>query len=434
MGALQARFKAFASELGRSPRFQIVLQSVSGSLLLALLLGVYWTIGVRGAALRSYLQFSSYLFLACVLFQLVFTGMRKPEPAQLRWINPFALAGSFAITFTFYVAIYGGDVARQTGTFLATVGTLLTILWYVSFLSRREVTIGEPRDAVGSTDGDFQIDTAQLVVAWFYKFVVLLQPLFLASQLLRPPSIETDLAGVMVGSWLRALAATVIMITIVSLTFLAIWARNIAKDVLTVEEDGTEKPIAGTGGRDDYPVYREQLAVSALPYCVFVPAMVFGLLALVDRLPLRIAGTGGVWLDGLVFVLLVLTLNALFVQLPYRAGSAASLQERADAHRRLRDQIEGRIAAAHAVDVPRRSASLDIIAGELTLRRLHAASRELRAQQTFKFKVFGEDISGGRRGGLRARPARYCGDGGRWRPDQRRAQDPRQVSDRGVSA
>jgi hypothetical protein len=198
----------------------------------------------------------------------------------------------------------------------------------------------------------------------------------------------------MLHSWVQAVAAAAGLITIVVLTILAVWARNIGKDVLRDDIAGSGRPIAGVDGRDDYPAYREQLAASALPCCVFVPAMIFGLLELFGRLPLTIAGRSGFWLDALVYVLLAFGLAALFVQLPFQGGNSAWLRQQNDRLEKLRQKVTDRITAVHDTASPRPGAALEIIAGELTLQRLREASRELRAQQIFRFNLFGESISG----------------------------------------
>lgn len=367
----------------------IITAGIQGLLVLVTLTTAYWIIGVP--QLTQFIRFSLYLFIAHLLFSLVFAGMRKEkEAAQLRWINPFAIAGSFVILFTFYVAVYQSEPIRQIMPYLIFV----MFLWYVCYLSRREVTIEEGKEATGSTDRDFQMDTANHTIGWFYLLLVRLQPIFLMIGLSNAdPKAVGGLDGAMVYSWLQALLVTVIVMLVVGLTSLVIWARNIGTPELICFENGKKRHLAGTEGRDRYPAYRDQLASSALPYCIFVPAMVFAMLSLLGKTPLRIAGLTGVWLDALFYGLLALILFGLFVQVPFRNGRMSRLKPEFETLRKLSRKIEKNIAGLHRSNSPDGRTQLRIIAGEMTLRRLRDARQEQKGRLIYKFNLFGEGIS-----------------------------------------
>lgn len=366
----------------------IITAGIQGLLVLITLTAAYWIIGI--SHLTQFIQFSLYLFIAHFLFSLIFAGMRKPEAAQLRWINPFAIAGSFVIIFTFYVALYERQLMQQSVPYLV----FLLFLWYVCYLSRREVTIEEGKQATASKDRDFQIDMANYTIGWFYLLLVRLQPLFLMIGLSNAaPKAVDGLGGAMIYSWLRALLVTVIVMVVVGLTSLVIWARNIGKPELICTENSKTKRLAGTEGRDRYPTCRDQLAASALPYCIFVPVMVFAVLSLLGNSPLRIAGVTGVWLDALFYSLIALILFGLFVQVPYRNGRMARLKPEFEALRKLLRKIEKNIAGSYRSNSHDARTQLQIIAGEMTLRRLRDARREQRGRLIYKFNLFGESIS-----------------------------------------
>lgn len=373
-------------------RFQVTTQGISGVLVLTSLTIAYWIIGIP--QIMQFIQFSIYIFIGYFLFALIFANMRKPKAAQIRWINPFAIAGSFVIIFTLYVAILRGQSELQIFPYLATIALFLILLWYFSYLSRREVTIEEGKDATGSQDRDLQMDTANMTMSWYFQILVRLQPIFLAIGLAQvTPEVVADMGGPMLYSWLQALLVTVAVILVMSIIFMVIWARNIRKPELVYEEDGKILKIAGTEGRDKYPTYRDQLAASALPYCVFIPAMVFALLTILGQSPQSITGISGVWFDILLYGLLAIILFGLLVQVPYRSGQMARLQPELKKLQKLEEKIEKGIIGNYNRSQQNPNAELQIIAGEMTLSRLKESRRQLKGQFVYKFNFLGETIS-----------------------------------------
>jgi hypothetical protein len=253
--------------------------------------------------------------------------MRKlDEPAEHRPFNPFALAGTLIILFSFYISILLNHPERSA-TYLAASALFMGALWYFCYLSRRETTIEVAKEAYVSKDNDFQVDSANGLMILFSRLVWFLHPIFFAYGLNRAGE-ASEL--VYVNAWLDSMKVIVIMTLVYALTCLFIWTRNVREPKLK---------IAGENNRPDYPEYRDNLAASALPYCIILPALVYAFLNLMGLSPIKIpALEGSIWIDISIYIALTLILIGLFIQLPYRRGAKAWKSPKLE---RLEEQMEG---------------------------------------------------------------------------------------------
>ena len=323
------------------------------------LAGAYWLFGFRD----NWGLFVAPAFLLVVanrMFSLLLIHMRKiDEPAQLRPFNPIALAGTLIILFSFYIAILLKH-PEQTTAYLLSSLLFLSVLWYFCYLGRREATIEVGREAFESKDYDFQVDSANGMLTIFSLLVWFLQPVFLAIGL----SHRADLSrGVYAGAWFDSMKVVLGMTLTYTLSCLFIWTRNIREPRLQV---------AG-GKRPDYPKYRDNLAASALPYCVIIPALVYAFLNLIGLSPVKLPGLeGNVWIDIAIHAALMLILIGIFIQLPYRSGAK---EWKSPTLERLEEQLEhikNDIASRRENLLRSRSSVIAMknISDELTLNRL----------------------------------------------------------------
>lgn len=383
----------YLKQMQPDKQMQLTTKGLQGTVMLVVLTVGYWFIGV--SQLTWFIRDSTYLFIGYFMFELAFAGMRRPEAAQLRWINPFGLASSFVIIFSFYIGIIQGKLVLPITPYLGGAAAFLALLWYTSFLSRREVTIVEGKQAALSEDQDFQVDTARMTISWFYLLVGRLQPLFLAVNLATVKlGIMPHAADPMTNSWLDALFVTVILLLGAGLAYLIIWTRNIAKPRLSDVVDGLPRQIAGTDGRDDYPLYRDQLAASAVPCCIFMSALLFMILTMLNCPPHKLVGVTGAWFDILFYGLLILILFTLFVEVPYGHGQKAWFEPESERLKQLQHNIANYIVDSYEGKSQVTQNALRVIAGELTLKRLRQADSEQRGRLIYKLNVLGEGISG----------------------------------------
>jgi hypothetical protein len=219
------------------------------------------------------------------------------------------IALSFLALFSALYAVTPTDLSAQ---WVAAMVALLVSVFFFIFLYNLlgQDVIEEDSWQWTRGDGDFQIDSSQIILSSFAYFLLQLQPIFLAGGLVRY-GVSSE---AMVYSWQASLVATIILVSILLLACLRVWAANIlAKRLKLADQQPQVK----------YPEYRDLLAASALPYCVLIPALLFCIFHIYGWFPInRLVGLQE---DTQIFNLLIYGaigygLMWIFIQIPYRRG------------------------------------------------------------------------------------------------------------------